>query len=163
MGVEPSWWDCCPSVLSCLSHVWLFATSGTIAHKAPLSMGFSSRNTGKGCQVLLQGIFPTQGSNPHVLHCRQIFYCWATGRSPWCPSRRIKKQSTHSICHVKMKQKMAIYKLRHRFSADTKSPSTSISWTSQPKNLRNICSLSHPFWSIFIIAAQNDKDICGIM
>ena len=24
---------------------------------------------------LLQGIFPTQGSNPDLLHCRQILYC----------------------------------------------------------------------------------------
>ena len=26
------------------------------------------RNTGVGCHALLQGIFPTQGSNPHLLH-----------------------------------------------------------------------------------------------
>ena len=26
-----------------------------------------------GCHVF-QGIFPTQGSNPHLLHCRQILY-----------------------------------------------------------------------------------------
>ena len=31
--------------------------------------GFSSgKNTGVGCSALLQGIFPTQGSNPHLLH-----------------------------------------------------------------------------------------------
>ena len=30
------------------------------------------KNTGVGCHFLLQGVFPTQGSNPHVLHCRQI-------------------------------------------------------------------------------------------
>ena len=36
---------------------------------------FPSRNTGMGCHFLLQGIFPTQGSNPrllNLLHCRQI-------------------------------------------------------------------------------------------
>ena len=27
-----------------------------------------------GCHVLLQGIFLTQGSNPGLLHCRQILY-----------------------------------------------------------------------------------------
>ena len=32
------------------------------------------RNTGLGCQVFLQGIFPTQGSNPGLLHCRWILY-----------------------------------------------------------------------------------------
>ena len=26
------------------------------------------KNTGVGCHFLLQGIFPTQGSNPHLLH-----------------------------------------------------------------------------------------------
>ena len=33
------------------------------------------------CQFLLQGIFPTQGSNPGLLHCRQTFFfftVWAT-------------------------------------------------------------------------------------
>ena len=27
-----------------------------------------------GCHALLQGIFPTQGPNPGLLHCRQILY-----------------------------------------------------------------------------------------
>ena len=31
-------------------------------------------NTRVGCHVLLQGIFPTQGSNPGHLHCRQTLY-----------------------------------------------------------------------------------------
>ena len=30
------------------------------------------KNTGVGCSSLLQGIFPTQGSNPNLLPCRQI-------------------------------------------------------------------------------------------
>ena len=30
------------------------------------------KNTGVGCYSILQGIFPTQGSNPGLLHCRQI-------------------------------------------------------------------------------------------
>ena len=32
-------------------------------------------NTGVGCHTLLQGTFLTQGSNPSLLHCRQILYC----------------------------------------------------------------------------------------
>ena len=32
------------------------------------------KNTGVGCHAPLQGIFPTQGSNPGLLHCRQILY-----------------------------------------------------------------------------------------
>ena len=54
-------------VLSRFSRVWLSATLWTVARQAPLSMGFSSKNTGVGCHALLQGIFPSQGSNPHLL------------------------------------------------------------------------------------------------
>ena len=32
------------------------------------------KNSGEGCFFLLQGIFPTQGSNPGLLHCRQIVF-----------------------------------------------------------------------------------------
>ena len=32
------------------------------------------QNTGDGSLSLLQGIFPTQGSNPGLPHCRQILY-----------------------------------------------------------------------------------------
>ena len=32
--------------------------------------------------ALLQGIFLTQGSNPSLLHCRQILYLWATREAP---------------------------------------------------------------------------------
>ena len=30
----------------------------------------AEKNTGVSCHALLQGIFPTQGSNPGLLHCR---------------------------------------------------------------------------------------------
>ena len=32
------------------------------------------KHTGVGCHSLLQGIFPAQGSNLGLLHCRQILY-----------------------------------------------------------------------------------------
>ena len=35
---------------------------------------FPGKNTGVGCHFLLQGIFLTQGLNPHFLHCRRILY-----------------------------------------------------------------------------------------
>ena len=38
---------------------------------------FPKKNTGVGCQFLLQGIFLTQGSNPcflYLLYCRQILF-----------------------------------------------------------------------------------------
>ena len=33
------------------------------------------KNTGVDSHALLQGIFPTQGLNPGLLHCRWILYC----------------------------------------------------------------------------------------
>ena len=35
-----------------------------------------------GCQGLLQGIFPTQGSNPGLLHFRWILYCLCHQENP---------------------------------------------------------------------------------
>ena len=32
------------------------------------------KNTGVGCHALLKGIFPTQGLNPGLPHCRQFLY-----------------------------------------------------------------------------------------
>ena len=43
---------------------------------------FSSKNTGVGCHDLLQGIFPTQGSNSGLPHCRQILYHLSHQGSP---------------------------------------------------------------------------------
>ena len=35
---------------------------------------FPGKNTGVGCHGLLQGFFPTQGSNPGLPHCRRVLY-----------------------------------------------------------------------------------------
>ena len=40
------------------------------------------KNTGVGSLFLLQEIFPTQGSNPGLPHCRQILYCLSHQGSP---------------------------------------------------------------------------------
>ena len=37
---------------------------------------FPGKSTGVGCHFLLPRIFPTQGSNPHLLHSRRILYQW---------------------------------------------------------------------------------------
>ena len=47
-----------------LSLVWLFAT--------PWTWNSLDQNTGVGSLSFLQGIFPTQGSNPGLPHCGQI-------------------------------------------------------------------------------------------
>ena len=42
----------------------------------------SGKNTGVGSLSLLQGIFPTQGSNPGLPHCRRILYQLSHQGSP---------------------------------------------------------------------------------
>ena len=69
-------------MLSCFSHVQFFATLWIVACRAPLSKEFSpGKNTGVGCHALLQGIFSTQGSNPHLLHLLH----WQVGSLPPAP------------------------------------------------------------------------------
>ena len=43
---------------------------------------FSGKSTGVGCHFLLQGIFPTQESNPGLPHCRQTLYHLSHQGSP---------------------------------------------------------------------------------
>ena len=41
---------------------------------------FPGKSTRVGCHFLLQRIFPTQGSNPGLLYCRQTLYRLSSGK-----------------------------------------------------------------------------------
>ena len=63
------------------SHVQLFVTPGLEPTRLLYPWKFSGKNTGVGCHALLQGVFPTQGSNLlpfHLLHWWWILYHRAT-------------------------------------------------------------------------------------
>ena len=60
-----------------LSHVRLFVSPWTVAHQAPLSMGFSRHECWSGLPFLLQGIFPTQGSPVSPALAGRFFTHWA--------------------------------------------------------------------------------------
>ena len=60
------WLLCCAELLS---HVRFFVTPWTVASQAPLSMGIPQARYWSGLSCPPQGIFPTQGSNPGILHC----------------------------------------------------------------------------------------------
>ena len=49
-----------------------FVTPWTVVCQAPISIEFSRQEYWSDCHSLLQGIFPTQGSNPGLLHCRTM-------------------------------------------------------------------------------------------
>ena len=68
-------------------------TPWAIARQAPLCPWDSpGKNTGVGCLALLQEFFPTQGSNPGLLHCRQILYCLRQQGSPQPRVGHLKKK-----------------------------------------------------------------------
>ena len=58
---------------------------------------FSGKNTGVGCHFLLQGIFPTQKSNSHVLHLLQVIYHSYHLGSPWGFMEENKEPSLYEL------------------------------------------------------------------
>ena len=86
------------------SHVWPFVTPWTVAHQAPLSLGFYRHKTRVDCRFLLQGIFLIQRSNP----CLLCLLHWQEGsvpavqpgKPPWghvgsCKNNQLRKKSDH--------------------------------------------------------------------
>ena len=74
-------WEASPLVvreLSCFSWVQLCATLWIAACQAPLSLEFPRKTYWSGLYFLIQRIFPTQGSNLHLLH-------WQVGCLPLAP------------------------------------------------------------------------------
>ena len=65
-----------------LSHVTLCDSMDCSQPGSSILGNSPSENTGMGCHALLPGIFPTQGLNPGLLHCRQILYCLNCQGSP---------------------------------------------------------------------------------
>ena len=53
---------CVLAVLSCFSRVWLFAILWTVAHQAPLSMGFSGQEYWSGLPCPSPSDFPNPGT-----------------------------------------------------------------------------------------------------
>ena len=66
-----------------LSHVRLFVTPWTVATRLLCPWNFPGKDTAVGSHFLLQELFPTQGSNPGLLHCRQILYHLSHQASPY--------------------------------------------------------------------------------
>ena len=88
--------------LSRFGCVWLFVSLCTVAHRAPVSMGFCRQKYWRGCHAILQGIFLTQGSN-------LLFFCllhWQMNSLPLVPpgKPRFRLQATffHKTCRANM-------------------------------------------------------------
>ena len=57
-------WRVRVSVFSCLSYIWFFETLWTVAHQAPLSMGFSRQEYWSGVPCPPPGDLPDPGIEP---------------------------------------------------------------------------------------------------
>ena len=60
----------------------LISATMTLCHSMDCPCKLPAQNTGVGSLSLLQGIFPIQGSNPSLLHCRWILYQLSHKESP---------------------------------------------------------------------------------
>ena len=87
-------WKC-----SSLSPVWHFVIPWTTANQASLSMVFSRQ----------EGIFPTQWSNPGLLHCTWILYCLSHQGRPVFRWTRSKTYLIHTVQSFrKLELKMSV-------------------------------------------------------
>ena len=80
----------------------------TVAHQAPLFMGFPSKKTGVGYHFLLQGIFLTQELNPCLLHWQRDSLPLSHQESPG------KQVRPHSVLHANIGQCISSICMQHK-------------------------------------------------
>ena len=117
-------------------------------HELYSSCNSPGQNTGVGSLSLLQGIFPTQGSNPGLPHCRRILYQLSYEGSPVWPN-----QAPHCCLHL-----LAL------------SPFTTCSLSTQDVLVSQwLCSNTHPeasttlltfLWASLFASAQRSQSPC---
>ena len=86
----------CAGVCLCISHSVMsdsLRPRGPNLARLPCPWNSPGQNTGVGSRSLLQVIFPTQGSNQGLLHCRWILYQLSYQGSP-------KKKIKGSVSHI---------------------------------------------------------------
>ena len=88
-------------VVQSLSRVWLLRRHGLWLARLLCPWYSPGKNTGLGCNFLLQGIFPIQGSKSGLSHCRQILYqlSYRTAR-PYHNSIFNFFRNCHTIFHI---------------------------------------------------------------
>ena len=136
-----------------------FATSWITAHQVPLPWDFPGKSTGVGCPFLFQGIFPTQGSNPGLPHCRQMLYLLFEPQGK--PMRPVLFQGWEDA----LEQEMTIHSSILAWQ---------ITWTEEPGGLQSMVSqmterLSIPLYMVHVVPIslkiellthKHDKQVC---
>ena len=70
-------------MMSRFSHVQVFVTLWTVAHQAPLSMGFSRQEYWSGLPCLLPGDLPNPEIEPTALTCHALADRFLTISTNW--------------------------------------------------------------------------------
>ena len=99
-------WSACMSVLVTRSCPSLCAYMDCSLPGSFVHMDSRGKNTGVDCHFLLQGFFPTQGSNPVLPHDRQILYHLSHQGSP-CRGRCVSNRTCVCGCVVVAIRSMA--------------------------------------------------------
>ena len=87
----------CMCMLSSFRHVQLLATPFTVACQDPLSIGFSTQEYWSGLPCPIQGIFPAQGSNLHLLTSPALTGKFFTISTPGKPKTQRASFQKHSF------------------------------------------------------------------
>ena len=117
------------------------ATPWTVATRLLCPWDSLGKNTGVGCHFLLQGIFPTQGSNLGLLHCMQILYQVSYKGSPTLGGPTLQSRPpfhdltpNHSIYYL------LILILEKAMAPHSSTLAWKIPWTEEPGRLQSMGS-----------------------
>ena len=91
-------WKCLP-----LSHVQLFVTQWTVAHQAPLSMGFSRQEHWSGLPFPTQGNLPDAGMEPESPALQHILYRLSHRGNPHTVEHSLYTKFRHLLCKHSVK------------------------------------------------------------
>ena len=158
---------CCAAALSLLSFINIFyfyilvqlprhasgllacsVMSDSLGRHGPQSSrllcpwNFPGKTTGVGCNFLLREIFPTQGLNPHLQHCRQILYLLSHQRR-WLP------RTCHYFYRAKWSARLRQFsKFCHGFCFPLGTLRPPCGWSSLPARQDCVESLLRPLQSL---------------
>ena len=139
------------AVLSCFSPAQLFATQWTIAWGLLCPWDSPGKSTGVGGRALLQGIFPTQGSNSCLLYLLH----WQGGSLPLAPHGKLPNSSL-----VKGRKRYLLSWVYYKDSWVFKICSSVLAWripgTGEPGGLPSVGShrVGHDWSSLAAAAAK---------
>ena len=89
-------------MLNCFSHVQLFETPWTVAHLAPLPMGFSRQEYWSGLPFPSPGDLPDQGIEPTSLLSPELAGRFFSTSTTWEVRRDIQFSSVQSLGPIQL-------------------------------------------------------------